>query len=369
MVNPELRRKLRFWRRRLTGKPWQPVITAPQGELALGSSSYTFVVVVGPNFNQTIPNAATTCRMGWCRGFEQLGIPYLLLSIFELSDKLPEIPKPICWISGNDYAYLSRKNLKALKDFPHMVWVNTWFKNDTTYYQRNNFPQMSWSRTRVRKILSSEPALLFTISPESSFEFYEGWLENNATLVSLPLACDTKLYKKETPILAKFEDIKMAFVGGYWPYKARHFDEYLRPYEDRLNVFGYSPWPYKHYGGGISETEEPSLYKQALISPVINEPHVSVMGVDINERVFKVLGSNGFAVTDATPSYREWFSRDELLVPENPDEYHQIVEHALENPEFTSHYRDKGREAILTRHTYAHRAQRALEYLGISLPR
>jgi hypothetical protein len=367
MVNPELRRKLRFWKRRLTGKSWQPIITAPQGDLPVGSAPYTFVVVVGPNFNQTIPNAATTCRMGWCRGFEQREIPYLLLSVFELSDKLPEIPQPICWISGSDYAYLNRKNLRSLKEVPHIVWGSTWFKNDTHFYERNNYPQMSWPKTLTKKILSSEPNFVFTISPERSFEFYEGWIQNDATLVSLPLACDTWLYNKETPVLAKFNEVKMAFVGGYWPYKARHFEIYLRPFEDHLNVFGYSPWPYKNYGGGIDEAEEPSLYKQSAISPVINEPHVSVMGVDINERVFKVLGSHGFAVTDVTPGYREWFTEDELLVPENPDQYYQIIEQALKNPEFTSAYREQGYQAVLSRHTYAHRAQTVLDHLGISV--
>jgi hypothetical protein len=61
-----------------------------------------------------VPTAANTCRIGWCKGFEQLGIPYILLSVHDLERRLPELPNPICWISESDYLYLDRRNLAAL---------------------------------------------------------------------------------------------------------------------------------------------------------------------------------------------------------------------------------------------------------------
>ena len=134
---------------------------------------------------------------------------------------------------------------------------------------------------------------MFTISPTRSFEYYQGWLRQGAQLISLPLACDTTLYHDWVPFCPEFADVQLAFVGGFWPYKARQFDRYLKPYADRLTVFGYSAWPYAGYGGQLPEAKEPALYRQARLSPTINEPHVEVMGVDLNERVFKVLGSGG----------------------------------------------------------------------------
>jgi len=345
-----------------------PVVTQERGRLDPYHAPVTFVVVCGGSFDQRVPNAATTARLGICRGFEQIGVPYLLLSAFELSRRLPDIPNPICWISGSDYVYLNRANLMTLKRYPHLVWVGTWFEKDTEFYRRHRFPNMSWPRPLTHKILSSEPTVVFTISPEKSFQFYEGWIRSGARLVSLPLACDTSLYRKETPGLVKFEKVKLAFVGGYWPYKARQFDRYLKPYEEQLSVFGYSPWPYANYGGRISEEEEPALYQQAAVSPVINEPHVEVMGVDVNERVFKVLGSGGLAVTDVTPAYREWFSQTELLVPGDLNEYHERIQQILNEGDAYNEYRRRGHEAVLQRHTYAHRARAILGYLGINLP-
>ncbi len=347
----------------------RPVIVQGQGQLAPGNGPMTFIVIVGPLFNQTIPNAGTTCRMGWCRGFEQLGIPYLIVSVFDLARRLPDIPNPICWVSGADYEYLNPRNLTALKRYPHVVWVSTWFVGDAQFYLGNDLENVSWSEALNQKILASEPSLVFTISPERSFEYYQGWLRQGARLVSLPLACDTTLYRSDALFRPEFANVDMAFVGGYWPYKARQFDRYLKPYADRLKVYGYSPWPYAGYGGRLPEIEEPSLYRQARLSPTINEPHVEKMGIDLNERVFKVLGSGGMTITDVTPAYREWFGEDELLVPGNLDEYHDMVHRALTDDDYSTRQRQKGHAAVMARHTYAHRARTLLEYLGIDASR
>jgi hypothetical protein len=364
-VLAKFRRRSALWKRKLWGRTHKPTIVQSQGTLALGSSPITFVVIVGPEFNQTVPNAATTARLGICHGFEQIGIPYLLLSVFDLERRLPDIPNSICWLSGSDYTYLDRANLMALKKRPHLVWVSTWFENDADFYRRHSFPNMSWPRALTGKILSTEPAIVFTISPERSFQFYEGWIRSGARLVSLPLACDTTLYRQRPALLSKFEMVKMAFVGGYWPYKALQFDRYLRPYEDQLSVFGYSPWPYANFGGRIAEAEEPYLYRQAKVSPVINEPHVEIMGTDVNERVFKVLGSGGCAVTDNTAVYREWFTEDELLVPHDLNEYHALIQQALGDEDFNRRFREKGYQAVVQRHTYAHRAKQIIDLLGM----
>ena len=342
-----------------------PVITQEQGGMVPGEGPVTFVLICGARFNQTLPNAATTSRLGWCRGFDQIGIPYLLVSVFDLARRLPQIPNPICWISGSDYIYINGKNLRALKRYRHVVWVSTCFRKDSRYYKEKGFPNMSWNRLLCKKILSSEPDYLFTISPESRFEFYEGWIRNGARLVSLPLACDATLYNTDSKYVPEFQGVELAFVGGYWNYKARQFDQYLKPYEDKLIVFGYSKWPYARYRGQLPENEEPSLYRQALISPVINEPHVSSMGVDINERVFKVLGSGGLAITDATDAYHDWFKKDELLIPESVEEFHELIQDALTKPEQYKQYREKGYQTVMRFHTYAHRAAKLCSLFGV----
>jgi hypothetical protein len=332
-----------------------------------GGSS-TFVVVCGRIFDQSVPNAATTARLGIARGFEQIGVPYLFLNIGDLARRLPSLPDPICWISASDYAYLSSPNLQALKRRRHIVWVGPWFEGDRRFWDGNGLPNMTAPENITKAVLQSEPAFVFTISPARSFEYYHRWLDEGTKLVSLPLACDTTVYRDDVAQDPAFADVDMAFVGGYWPYKARQFDRYLKPYENKLKVFGYKPWPYAGYGGCLSEAREPALYRQALLSPTINEPHVERMGIDLNERVFKVLGSGGMTITDVTPAYREWFSDDELLVPSSLGEYHGMVREILHGSPSLQRYREQGRKAVLDRHTYAHRARAIIDHLGLERP-
>jgi hypothetical protein len=316
----------------------------------------TFVVICGGEFDQSIPNASTMCRLGWCRGFQQLGVPYLLVAAQDIGRVLPSVPNPICWISGSDYDYLGRKELDLLKRYRHAVLVSTAFQGEEKYFESHGFPNVSWNASLRKKILATEPAFLFTMSSEARFQFYSEWLKAGAKLASMPLACDPYLYEHPRSDV-DYSHVEVAFVGGYWDYKARQFDKFLQPIAEKLHVYGYSAWPYGRYGGRLPLENEGALYRQASLSPVINEPHVSYMSVDINERVFKVLAAGGLAICDPTDGYRDWFSYEELLVPSNESEYWDVLHDVLRSPGRYQTYRQMGREAVLARHTYAHRAR------------
>lgn len=360
----DLRRRIGFWRARYR----RPVITTPASDLPLGSAPYTFVSVVGPLFDQNTPLALTISRVGLCHGFEAIGVPFVILGTHELADRLPEIPNPICALYNTDYLYLDRANLTALGRTRHFVGLDYWFDGDVALFQHEGLDYQSYAESTHRMVLESAPQFTFTISPASSFAHYERWAALGLRLESLPLACDPVVYHPNTPDYPQFAGVKMAFVGGYWPYKAIQFDRYLRPYEQELTIFGREAWPYAGYGGKLPQAQEASLYRQARLSPTINEPHCELLNLDLNERVFKVLGSGGCSITDAIPGYREWFSEEELPVPTSLVEYHEMVHTLLADADLNHAYRERGYQAIMDRHTYAHRALCVLQWLGLPLP-
>ena len=183
----------------------------------------------------------------------------------------------------------------------------------------------------------------------------------------MPFACDTTVYRPDAPERPEFCDIELAFVGGYWDTKGRQIDRYLRPLEDRLVIYGYNEWPYRGYRGGLPPDHEASLYRQARLSPTINEPSVAVLHGQINERVFKILGSGGVTVVDAIPAYRDFFSADEIPLPRNPDEFLELVSELVRDESARERFRERGRSAVLERHTYLHRARELAERLGVEL--
>ena len=153
------------------------------------------------------------------------------------------------------------------------------------------------------------------------------------------------------------------FVGGYRAYKEPQYEAYLWPYEDRLKVWGYSEWP-RCYQGVLPEADESAMYAIAAVCPTISEPQFAVTG-DTVERPFKVLGSGGLTVFDPIPAYWCLFGPGEALMPESEAEYHEMMEEALNNPAVNVLYRKRGREAVLARHCYHHRAQQIVEELGL----
>ena len=342
-------------------------ISFPTGSIPLEGAKHTLVMVVGPQYDQHIPNAMMTFRSGYCHAIEELGFPYLIVDHSDLQDILHSLTNPFCMLNGSDFLYMDTNTVRLLRKYPHAVWVDPWFRDSERFFKTHNLNAgiWTWSHEHRNKILESEPTFVHTATVPSGFEFFSEWVQRGARLVYLPLACDTHLYHPKVPTIPEFQGIKIAFVGGYWESKGRQIDQYLRALEKDLVVYGYSPWPYNGYRGQLSRELEPSLYRQATIAPTINEPSVRILHGQINERVFKIIGSGGLTVVDAVPWYRELFTSDELLIPGTVDEFHDIVNTVISDPYSLDHYRLRGFEAVLQRHTYIHRAKTVMKELGL----
>lgn len=345
-------------------------ITNPTGNLNPVNADVTFVAAVGPDYDQTVPKAWNCIISGYCNAFEGMGVPYVIADVKDLTVVLPELKRPFCLIKGNDFDFISQPSINLLKSVPHFVWVDRWFQGQENFFVENNMDprKFSFSSALQKKILDSEPSFVFSATTQRGHHFYEGWEKHGARVCSLPLACDTAVYPLSSVHHPQFEHVEMAFVGGYWESKGRQIDLYLRTYEDRLTIYGYNKWPYSGYRGVLERELEPSLYRQARVSPTINEPTVALLHGNVNERIFKILGSGGVSVVDAVPAYRDLFSEDELMMPSNVQEFHDMARTLLENDAVHAAYQKKGRAAVLSRHTYRHRAAAILQWLGIAKP-
>jgi len=330
-------------------------------------SPITMAVVCRTGFNINTPAAAVTIRLGFCHGFAQVGVRHHLVSVHEVARVLPKLRRPVAFVSCYDYVDLNAAARRLLQDIQHFIWVPPWFEDLEAVYARHNLPDPRMPAEVTQRILESGAAFVWAPVPRSALVFYDEWRKRGQRLESIPLACDTTRYYPE-PKDRRYADVKMAFVGGYLPYKNRQFEKFLKPYESILAVYGYNRWPYQGYQGYqglLRENDERALYQNARVCPALSEPHAEVVG-DIVERAFKIMGSGGLAVTDVVPFYRDLFAADELLVPSSVEEYHDIIHRALNDDDFNRRYREKGYRAVLERHTYAHRAQQILDLLGLS---
>lgn len=329
-------------------------------------SALTFLMVCGTSFDIARPNAASTIRLGYCRAFARLGISYKLVSVLKLADEIENSKKPFVFLSEFDFEVLDRKSRRLLRDTAHFIWASPSRHSMYAAYARYGVPPKNVRVTSdyaIERVKDSGAAFLWATCPPSGLEHYGQYRNCASPLISLPLACDDGRYFPE-PNNKKYANLEMVFVGGYWPNKAIQFDKYLRPYENSLVVFGHTEWPYKGYEGLLPDDDERILYQNAKLCPAISEPHAEING-DIVERVFKVAGSGGVAITDVLPYYGEIFSEDEILCPRDIPHYHELVSRALKDEDFNARYRASGIKAVLDRHTYVHRAKEILSRLKL----
>jgi len=343
-------------------------ITESTGYLDPLNGKNTFVMVVGPAFDQDRPDAMMSCRMGYCRAFEGLGIPYVIAEVREVADLVQRLPMPFLMYFAGDLEHLPTDHIPTLERFPSAVWVYPWFHNSHQFFISHGLNPKIWYLPAhiIRKVRDLSPRFCFSATVPSGLHFFEEWEKCGLSVKSYPLACDTHIYHSMPNTIPDFENVSLAFVGGYWESKGKEIDRYLRRFESRLHVYGYSKWPYSGYRGKLPLEYEAALYRQARVCPVINEPTVVLLRGQINERVFKVLGSMGCPVVDAVPAYRELYSEDELLVSDGPEHFADLVELLLKDEEMNFSYRRRGHKATLERHTYEHRAVSLMRQLGIS---
>jgi hypothetical protein len=319
-------------------------------------------IVVRDGYAPIICNAYRSTRLGYLHGFQKIGLRADFVEHGELAGYVAVLPsRPLLWLTCGDYYHLDDKALEAIRECPHIVQVNTWFEGMAKLHASFGAPSPQVPEDILGKIVASEPDFVWCSAPEPYLdEFYAGWLDAGLRVVSLPWACDsTKYVDGET---TRGGSVDVAFVGGYRPYKEPQYEICLWPYEDRLKVWGYSKWP-RCYQGVLPEERERDLYETAIVCPTISEPQFAVTG-DTVERPFKVLGSGGLTVFDPVPAYRHLFSSDEALLPENDAEYHEMMDLALYDRGANLRYRIRGREAVLSRHCYHHRAQQIVKALA-----
>lgn len=162
----------------------------------------------------------------------------------------------------------------------------------------------------------------------------------------------------------------IGFVGGYWPYKGQVIDNYLLPLchpvgKYNIKIFGNQPWPgVNQYCGTITDHHVKDLFKSAAICPNLSEPHAQEYGFDVNERVFKVLCSGGFCISDKVLSLEKIFQDNGVVFADSASDFQDKISYYLKNPTEAREIAEIGKAAVLESHTNFHRVATILKAFG-----
>ena len=195
-------------------------------------------------------------------------------------------------------------------------------------------------------------------------KYWDKWYsEFGIPVIGMPTAGDHLSYYKVAP--EKRFKCDLAYVGGYWQYKAVNIDKYLEPARKEFNtiIYGWGGWD-RRSKGEISDEDVRKLFSSGRIGPCIHEPHTSVYGIDIPERVFKVPLCGLLAVCDPSPSLLQCFPHEIMPIAKTPKEYVDTIRHFLNNEEERRDMAEAQRLHILKNHTYLSRIKTLFGGIG-----
>jgi hypothetical protein len=170
-------------------------------------------------------------------------------------------------------------------------------------------------------------------------------------------------------VLEEFKS-DIAFCGSYWPYKAINFNKYLfqflRPDVNyNVKIFGNGVWPCSQYCGQISNENVKNLFKSAKININVSEIHAQAYGAEHCERIYKVLLSGGFLISDYNSDIAEnVFNNEEMVWCKDEKQMKNFVDHYLKYEHEKNLFVKRGVEKVLKNETYHHRMAYLLASTG-----
>jgi hypothetical protein len=162
-----------------------------------------------------------------------------------------------------------------------------------------------------------------------------------------------------------------SFIGSYHHRKPALNDyivglNKIKVDQRKLNVkiFSSWPWPSEYYCGIIPAELNKHVYHNATVCPNISEDHSRLIGHDVIERIFSILGGGNFCLSDYVSGACELFP-DEMVFTDSARDFHQRLQHYVKYPHETKIFAEKGKEKVWGEHTYFHRAAELFRNLDL----
>jgi len=181
----------------------------------------------------------------------------------------------------------------------------------------------------------------------------------------LPVAADPSVYYPMD--LSEKEEV--CFVGSWYPRR----EELVREISDfPLVIYGPGWDRAGPLGGGSVHTggrkpdETRLIYSTSAINLSIHlmEPWDSVKFTQVSPRVFEVLACGAFLLSDRTSDLKELFTEGEHYVGfDSKEELREHIAFYLANNSERERIQSKGRDHVLSHHTYNHRIDSLMEII------
>lgn len=267
---------------------------------------------------------------------------------------------------------LDEATIKCIKNRPHLkVGLRAGDYGELETDPKFNILKVTEKEIKILDKLKKEtgqPEFVYIhYEPESVKKTHSKFEEMGVKTAGILLCADVHSY-----IGGVYNDdfaCDIAFVGGYWPYKAQIIDRYLLPLcfpvgKYSIKIFGNQGWQnVNQFCGLIQENKVKDLFVSAKICPNLSEPHAHEYGIEVNERAFKVLASGGFCIGDSVDSHKRIF-QDGMVFASDPSDFKEKLDFFLNNKEERDRVSKVGQGLVLKNHTNYHRVAQIFGLFG-----
>jgi hypothetical protein len=333
------------------------IITQPDFPSSLAANTKPLLITCGKGFDQTRPTAGTLWPIGLARGWADACGPAKLVAERDLLREIQRWEQPAVFMSIYNFLELSAADCRKLREVDLFIHSMVHPAKIAEWRKHSLLPEVDFQAIvqSYEKILLAQPRFFWNSSGPRGLYWTDGWVKDGVRWEQVFLAADPYRYYPE-PNPARYGNVKMAYIGGYWPEKAQAYDQYLRPWEEILHVFSVDEWPYRNYHGQIDEVGERQVYSTAGLIPLVTTPAGLDVG-ELTERYFKAPACGAFCIADHNVSVIEAFSKDEMLQAESADHFHELVRALQAGQLDTELWRKRAHRAVMERHCYRHRAE------------
>lgn len=293
---------------------------------------------------------------GWARAFRKAGHQVVMWDgdISEWNRASPDI-----YIGCSGWPQQLPSNHKAKV----AIHVNPWCDE---IIKVPNGPLINDNTKAIKWTLDQKPDFVFGYGNDDDMKKYWYKWAKYTNIVGMPNAADVELYKRINADPAHSVDI--GWVGGYWGYKAINMDKYILNVANNFNTIWYGhSGPKKPFYRGKIDNEDLvlKLFSSAKVCPTTVEPHTTNYGIDIPERIFKLGACGAMVVSDPVAGIRRYFNEEELIIAKNPSDYLDLCRYWINTTEYERRAKAaKLHKAVISKHTYYHRAQKFLQSFG-----
>ena len=276
----------------------------------------------------------------WAETFNIMGLQTLLLDWHDNTKETFQSFQPTVFITVGDPAYVERLDLEFIANFQQQRELKIGhITNLQDNYKLCDF------------------LITFHLNPAGDKRFDS--LEK--PLISVPFGINpNQHYLRPARQVWDF-----FFVGTNSQLKAEQGDKLLMPIVNSYRgILAGKGW--NRGAGELSVPDSALLYNFAKVLPNFHLESQYKRFDEVNERTFVIPACGGFELVDNPAAMKELFDANEMAVANSPQEYREMFEHFLNNPNERLPYIQNGMRKVWNNYTLFHSLSKLAKFLKIT---